>query len=263
MIELANVSKRFGATTAVRDVSFSAEPGRVTAFLGPNGAGKTTTLRLILGLDRPTAGTVRIGGRRYADRRAPAHDVGAVLDETAAHPRRRARDHLLWIAAANGIGAHRVNEVLSRVGLADVARRRVGTFSLGMKQRLGVAAALLGEPSVLMFDEPLNGLDPAGIRWARALMKDLAGQGRTVLVSSHLMSEMAQVADHALVIARGRIIADCPLADLSRPGESLEDAFLRLTEHDTDFAAPASGRHEPAGPEQSSGRHAAGERTAR
>ena len=242
MIELANVSKRFGATTAVRDVTFRAEPGRVTAFLGPNGAGKTTTLRLILGLDRATAGTVLIGGRRYAERRAPAHDVGALLDGTAAHPRRRARDHLRWIAAASGIGAHRVNEVLETVGLADVGRRRAGTFSLGMKQRLGIAAALLGDPAVLMFDEPLNGLDPAGIRWARALMRDLAGQGRTILVSSHLMSEMAQVADHALVIARGRIIADCPLAGLGREGESLEDAFLRLTEHDTEYAAPTPGR---------------------
>ncbi|HEX9064295.1 MAG TPA: ATP-binding cassette domain-containing protein [Streptosporangiaceae bacterium] len=237
MIELANVSKRFGSTAAVRNVSFRANPGRVTAFLGPNGAGKTTTLRLILGLDKPTQGTVLVDGRRYAERRAPAHDVGALLDGTAAHPRRRARDHLRWIAASNGIAPQRVDAVLELVGLADVARRRAGTFSLGMKQRLGIAAALLGDPAVLMFDEPLNGLDPAGIRWARALMRELAGQGKTVLVSSHMMSEMAQVADHALVIARGRIIADGPLPSLSQPGESLEDAFLRLTEHDTDFVA--------------------------
>jgi ABC-2 type transport system ATP-binding protein len=214
MIEARALTKVYGGTVAVDGIDFQVKPGVVTGFLGPNGAGKSTTMRMILGLDRPTSGTVTVGGRRYRGRVWPLHEVGALLDARAVHPGRSARNHLRSLAAANGIGRRRVDEVLEQVGLASVARRRAGGFSLGMFQRLGIAAALLGDPGTLLFDEPVNGLDPEGIIWIRTLLRKLAAEGRTVLVSSHLMSEMALTADHLLVIGRGRMIADLPLAEL-------------------------------------------------
>jgi ABC-2 type transport system ATP-binding protein len=210
-IEARGLTKRYGSTVAVDDLTFTVEPGRVTGFLGPNGAGKTTTMRMVLGLDLPTAGTVTVAGTRYADLPTPLHTVGALLDARAVHPGRTGYHHLLALAQSNRIPRTRVDDVLERVGLSGVARRRTRAFSLGMSQRLGVAAALLGDPPVLMFDEPVNGLDPEGIRWIRDLMRGYAAEGRTVLVSSHLMSEMALTADHLLVIGRGRLIADAPL----------------------------------------------------
>jgi len=211
MIELRQLTKRYGEVAVVDGLSFDVRPGVVTGFLGPNGAGKTSTMRMILGLDRPTSGSATIGGRRYADLPVPLREVGALLDAQAAHPRRTAFDHLLSLAYANGIGRRRVEEVLGIVGLADVAGRRPGGFSLGMKQRLGIAVALLGDPPVVLLDEPVNGLDPEGIRWIRTLTRGLADEGRTVLLSSHLMSEMALTADHLVVIGRGRLIADTGL----------------------------------------------------
>jgi ABC-2 type transport system ATP-binding protein len=208
MIEARNLTKRYGNTLAVDGLSFDVKPGMVTGFLGPNGAGKTTTMRLILGLDRPTGGEVTVAGRRFRDLPAPLHEVGALLDAKAVHGGRSAYNHLLCLAQSNGIPRKRVGEVLGIVGLDSVARRRAGSYSLGMGQRLGIAAALLGDPGVLMFDEPVNGLDPEGIVWVRTLMRALAGEGRTVLVSSHLMSEMALTADHLIVIGRGRLIRD-------------------------------------------------------
>jgi ABC-2 type transport system ATP-binding protein len=213
VIEIRNLTKRYGTTVAVDDLTFSVCPGIVTGFLGPNGAGKTTTMRMILGLAAPDAGTVTVNGHRYERSPAPMHEVGALLDARAVHGSRRAYDHLRCLAASNGIGRRRVHEVLGMVGLEKVATRRAGTFSLGMSQRLGIAGALLGDPGVLMFDEPVNGLDPEGIRWIRDLMRDLAREGRTVLVSSHLMSEMALTADHLIVIGRGRLIADAGVND--------------------------------------------------
>ncbi|WP_346150068.1 ATP-binding cassette domain-containing protein [Nonomuraea recticatena] len=207
-IRAVNLHKRYAGTTAVADLSFAVEPGRVTGFLGPNGAGKSTTMRMILGLDRPSGGTALVDGRPYHELRHPLRKVGALLDAKAVHGGRSARNHLLAIAQSNAIPASRVNEVLEIVGLREVARRRVGGFSLGMSQRLGIAAALLGDPEILIFDEPVNGLDPDGILWIRRLMRKLAAEGRTVFVSSHLMSEMAQTADHLIVIGRGRLIAD-------------------------------------------------------
>ncbi|SEL52837.1 ABC transporter ATP-binding protein [Nonomuraea pusilla] len=207
-IRVKNLSKRYGDRTAVADLSFDVEPGRVTGFLGPNGAGKSTTMRMILGLDRPTSGTALIGGRPYAELRHPLRTVGALLDAKAVHGGRSARNHLLAVAQSNGLPASRVEEVLETVGLRDAARRRIGGFSLGMSQRLGIAAALLGDPEILLFDEPVNGLDPEGILWIRTFMRGLAAEGRTVFVSSHLMSEMAQTADHLVVIGKGRLIAD-------------------------------------------------------
>ncbi len=215
MIEARGLTKRYGATVAVDDLSFDVRPGHVTGFLGPNGAGKTTTMRLILGLDRPNAGTVRVNGHPYADHRFPLHEVGALLDAHALHGGRRAYDHLLCLAQSNRIPAHRVDEVLGLVGLADVARRRAGGFSLGMGQRLGIAAALLGDPGILIFDEPVNGLDPEGILWIRTLLKSLAGEGRTIFISSHLMSEMALTADHVVVVGRGHLITDAPIGELT------------------------------------------------
>ncbi|WP_432864571.1 ATP-binding cassette domain-containing protein [Microbispora rosea] len=211
MIELRQLTKKYGEVAVVDGLSFDVRPGVVTGFLGPNGAGKTSTMRMILGLDRPTSGSATIGGRRYADLPVPLREVGALLDAQAMHPRRTAFDHLLFLAYANGIGRRRVEEVLGLVGLADVARRRPGGFSLGMKQRLGIAVALLGDPPVVLLDEPVNGLDPEGIRWIRTLTQSLAAEGRTVLLSSHLMSEMALTADHLVVIGRGRLIADTGL----------------------------------------------------
>jgi ABC-2 type transport system ATP-binding protein len=230
-IEARGLTKRYGDKIAVDDLTFTVEPGRVTGFLGPNGAGKSTTMRLVLGLDSPTAGTVTVGGRRYADLPHPAHVVGALLDARAVHPGRTAANHLLAVAQTAGIGRKRVDEVLGMVGLAEVADRRAGTFSLGMSQRLGIAGALLGDPPVLMFDEPVNGLDPEGIRWIRTLMRDLAAEGRTVLVSSHLMSEMALTAQHLLVIGRGRIIADTDLDDFMRT-HGTESVLVRGEEPD-------------------------------
>jgi ABC-2 type transport system ATP-binding protein len=213
-IEAHGLTKRYGSTVAVDALSFLVEPGRVTGFVGPNGAGKSTTMRLILGLDAPTAGEVRVGGRRYRDLRAPLREVGAVLDAGATHPGRRARAHLLWLARSNRLPARRVDEVLALVGLSDVGRKRTGGFSLGMAQRLGIAAAMLGDPPVLIFDEPVNGLDPDGIRWIRVFLRSLADEGRVVFVSSHLMSELEGVADELVVIGRGRLIAQAGVREL-------------------------------------------------
>ena len=209
MIEVRGLVKRYGAKTAVNDLSFDVEPGHVTGFLGPNGAGKTTTMRLILGLDYPNAGTVKIDGKQYAGLAYPMREVGALLDAKAVHGGRSAYNHLLCLAQTNNLPKRRVGEVLELVGLTDVARKRTKGFSLGMGQRLGIAATLLGDPAVLMFDEPVNGLDPEGILWIRNLMKALAAEGRTVFVSSHLMSEMENTADHLIVIGRGSLLADC------------------------------------------------------
>jgi len=214
MIEVHELTKRYRRATAVSGLSFVVRPGQVTGFLGPNGAGKSTTIRMILGLDAPTAGSATIDGRAYAGRRRPMRDVGALLDATAVPGARQARSHLSALARSNGIGRARVAQVLATVGLEQVADQRVSGFSLGMKQRLGIAAALLGDPEVLLFDEPVNGLDPEGIRWIRGLFRELAGQGRTVLVSSHLLTEVAATADHLIVIGRGRLIADSNTADL-------------------------------------------------
>ena len=214
MIEVRNLTKHFGTTVAVDDLSFDVSPGMVTGFLGPNGAGKSTTMRAIIGLDRPSAGHITVNGRAYVDLPAPLREVGALLDAGALHGGRRAYFHLLCLAQSNGIPGRRVDEVLDMVGLTDVARKRAGGFSLGMSQRLGIAAAMLGDPPVLMFDEPVNGLDPEGIRWIRTLMRALAAQGRTILVSSHLMSEMALTADHLIVIGKGRLIADSSVDDV-------------------------------------------------
>jgi len=207
-IRATNLSKRYGKTEAVTDLSFDVEPGQVTGFLGPNGAGKSTTMRMILGLDRPTSGSVLIDGRPYHELRHPLRKVGALLDAKAVHGGRSARNHLLAIAQSNSLPERRVDEVLEIVGLTAVARRRIRGFSLGMAQRLGIAAALLGDPEILLFDEPVNGLDPDGILWIRTLMRKLADEGRAVFVSSHLMSEMSQTADHLIVIGKGRLIAD-------------------------------------------------------
>jgi len=207
MIEARGLSKRYGRTLAVNDLSFTVQAGRVTGFLGPNGAGKSTTMRMILGLDRPTAGDVRIDGKRYTDLREPLRHVGALLDAKWVHPNRSARAHLRWLAVSNKLPESRVDEVLALVGLNDVAGRRAGGYSLGMSQRLGIAGALLGDPGVLLFDEPVNGLDPEGILWIRQFMHRLADEGRTVFVSSHLLSEMALTAQDLVVIGRGRLIA--------------------------------------------------------
>ncbi len=214
MIEARGLTKRYGATLAVADLSFDVLPGRVTGFLGPNGAGKSTTMRMILGLDRPTRGTVTVLGRPYGEHYRPLHEVGAVLEARAVHGGRSAYNHLLALAQSNGIGRGRVRAVLELVGLSEVAHKRAGTFSLGMTQRLGLAAALLGDPPVILCDEPVNGLDPEGIRWIRTMLRGLAAEGRTVFVSSHLMSEMALTADHVIVVGRGRLLADASVEDL-------------------------------------------------
>jgi len=213
MIEARGLTKRYGQTLAVDDLSFTVRPGMVTGFVGPNGAGKTTTMRLILGLDRPTAGAVTIDGKPHRQAASPMREVGALIDARAAHGGRSARNHLLCLAYTNGISPRRVAEVLDIVGLSGVAGKRSKGFSLGMSQRLGIAAALLGDPQVLMFDEPVNGLDPEGILWIRKLMRSLAAEGRAVFVSSHLMSEMENTADHLIVVGRGRLIADCGMAE--------------------------------------------------
>jgi ABC-2 type transport system ATP-binding protein len=216
MIQARGLTKRYGPALAVDQLTVDVLPGRVTGFLGPNGAGKSTTMRLILGLDRPTAGTVTVGGRPYRGLRWPLFEVGAMLESAAVHPGRSARGHLLALAHANGIPRRRVDDVLGLVGLQAVAGRRVGRFSLGMTQRLGIAAALLGDPGVLLLDEPVNGLDPEGVAWIHGLLRSLAAEGRTVFVSSHLMSEMENTATHLIIIGRGRLIADTSLAELTR-----------------------------------------------
>jgi ABC-2 type transport system ATP-binding protein len=251
-IEAQGLTKRYGGKAAVDGLSFAVSPGRVTGFLGPNGAGKSTTMRLLLGLERPDSGRALINGRPYAALRIPLTQVGALLEAKAFHKGRTARNHLLCLAQSQAIPARRVEEVIDLVGLRDVAGRRAGGYSLGMAQRLGIAAALLGNPRTVVLDEPVNGLDPEGILWIRNLMKRLAAEGRAVLVSSHLMNEMAVTADHLLVIGRGRLLADCSTAefirrhtdpalyaatpDVARPA-LLEEAFMRLTANTVEYSA--------------------------
>ncbi len=232
LVEARELTKRFGDKVAVDHLSFTVEPGRVTGFLGPNGAGKSTTMRLITSLDRPDGGTATIGGLAYEQLTKPLSTVGALLEARSVHPGRSARNHLLFLAQTQGIPARRVDEVLDLVGLRDVARKRAGAFSLGMNQRLGIAAAMLGDPRVLLLDEPGNGLDPEGIRWVRNLMRQLASEGRTVFVSSHLMSEMAVTADHLIVIGRGALIADC----------STQEFIQRSSERSVLVRTPDAGR---------------------
>ncbi|MGE2832978.1 ABC transporter ATP-binding protein [Mycobacterium sp. SMC-4] len=268
MIELRALTKDYGRTRAVDGLTCTVEPGVVTGFLGPNGAGKTTTMRMILGLDRPTSGSATIDGRPYRALTDPLRTVGALLDARQVHPTRSVRNHLRWIAAANRIPRRRVDEVLDMVGLAAVAGAKAGTLSLGMSQRLGIAAALIGDPPVLLFDEPVNGLDPEGIHWVRTLMRELAGQGRTVFVSSHLLSEMANTADRLVVIGQGRLIASTTVAEfLDRSGAAtvrvrspqlaeLRDALIRagftvrdepdaltVADSTTDVVGDLAGRH--------------------
>src|SRR5579875_376905 len=246
MIEAFGLSKRYGAKLAVDQLSFTVQPGVVTGFLGPNGSGKSTTMRMLLGLDHPTAGRATINGRPYADLRAPLCEVGALLEARAIHTGRTARNHLLALAATHGIGRRRVDEVLEIVGIQQVANKRAGGFSLGMGQRLGIASALLGDPHTLISDEPVNGLDPEGILWIRTLLRSLAAEGRTVFVSSHLMSEMALTATHLIVVGQGRMIADASVAELtSAAGRSVvrvrteEAARLRelLADHGVEISS--------------------------
>jgi len=239
MIEARGLVKHYRSTPAVDNLSFDVRPGTVTGFLGPNGAGKSTTMRMIMSLDRPDAGQVRIGGKSYGDLRWPLREVGALLEVSgskAFHPGRTARAHLTALAASNAIGRQRVEEVLAITGIEKAADRRAGKFSLGMSQRLGIAVALLGDPRVLLLDEPVNGLDPEGIRWIRNLLKNLAAQGRTVLVSSHLISEIAHTADALIVIGQGRLLAQTTVAQLSARSSSLEEAFFQLTDGVTDYS---------------------------
>jgi ABC-2 type transport system ATP-binding protein len=233
MIEIENITKRYGEKLAVDDVSFVVKPGTVTGFLGPNGAGKSTTMRMIVGLDAPSAGTVRVNGRAYRDFQAPLHEVGALLEARAIHTGRSAYNHLLAMAQTHGIGRARVAEVIELVGLESVARKRAGGFSLGMGQRLGIASALLGDPQTVILDEPSNGLDPEGILWIRTLLKQLASEGRTVFLSSHLMSEMAQTAEHLVIVGRGRVIADTTVEDV------VSQASVGATVHVRSPHAPA------------------------
>jgi ABC-2 type transport system ATP-binding protein len=242
MIEATGLTKRYGPVTAVDRLSFTVRPGVVTGFLGPNGSGKSTTMRMLLGLDAPDSGTARIGGRAYRQLRWPLREVGALLEARAFHPGRPARAHLAALAASNAIPAARVDEVLGLVGLESAARRRAGKFSLGMAQRLGIAAALLGDPPVLLLDEPVNGLDPEGVRWIRNLMRSLAAEGRTVFVSSHLISEMELAAEQLVVIGGGRLLADSSVAELSARYASLEDAFFGLTSGSTEYTSHPTGR---------------------
>jgi ABC-2 type transport system ATP-binding protein len=231
-IEARGLRKRYGSTVAVDGLSFTVTAGQVTGFVGPNGAGKSTTMRMILGLDTPDEGAALVGGRPYRSLRRPLNQVGALLDAAAIHPGRRARDHLLWMAHSHGIPVRRVDQLIEMVGLTSAARRRAGGYSLGMRQRLGIAAALLGDPPVLMFDEPVNGLDPEGIRWIRGFLRSLAAEGRAVLVSSHLMSELEGTADHLVVIGRGRLIADTTVRELLAAASG--DRVLLRTAHRSD-----------------------------
>jgi ABC-2 type transport system ATP-binding protein len=235
VIELRELTKRYGDRVAVDALSVQVRPGVVTGFLGPNGSGKSTTMRMILGLDAPDHGEALIGGVRYADLTLPLQAVGALLDAGAFHPGRSGRAHLAALAASNDLPDSRVEQVLRAVGLSGAAGRRAGTYSLGMRQRLGVAVALLGDPGVLLLDEPVNGLDPEGIRWIRDLLRGLAAEGRTVFVSSHLIAEMALTAERLVVIGRGRLLADTTVAELAADADSLEEAFLRLTSQDTEY----------------------------
>lgn len=237
MIEVNALTKRYGGTDVLDALTFSVPPGKVTGFLGPNGSGKTTTMRIIMGLDRPTGGEALVNGRAYRHLPWPLREVGALLDAQAFHPGRQARQHLVALGQTNDISSRRVDHVLEIVGLAGVAHRRTKTFSLGMRQRLGLAAALLGDPGVLVLDEPINGLDPAGIAWLRELLRTLAEEGRTLLVSSHLIAEMALVADHLVVVGRGRLVAQTSVLDLVVRGgkESLEEAYLALTRQHLDY----------------------------
>ena len=250
-IEAIGLTRRYGGKTVVNDLSFAVAPGKVTGFLGPNGAGKSTTMRLLLGLERPDAGTALINGKPYAELKAPLSKVGALLEAKAFHKGRSARNHLLALAQSQALPARRVDQVIDLVGLRDAAKQRAGGYSLGMSQRLGIAAALLGDPHTVLLDEPVNGLDPEGVFWIRNLMKRLAAEGRTVLVSSHLMNEMAVTADHLLVIGQGRLLADCPTTEfiqrytdpqvyaatpaIARPA-LLEEAFMRLTASSVEYA---------------------------
>ncbi|WGL53980.1 ATP-binding cassette domain-containing protein [Nocardioides sp. BP30] len=232
MIEALELTKKYGEKTAVEGVTFTVRPGIVTGFLGPNGAGKSTTMRMIVGLDAPTSGSVTVNGKPYAEHASPLHEVGVLLEARAVHTGRSAENHLLAMAATAGISRRRVQEVIELVGLQDVARKRVGAFSLGMGQRLGIAAALLGDPQTIMLDEPVNGLDPEGVRWVRHLLRGLAEEGRTVFVSSHLMSEMALTADHLIVVGRGRLIRDMSVSDFiaSASSESVRVRSPQATE---------------------------------
>lgn len=238
MIEAHELTKRYGDKTAVNQVSFTVEPGTVTGFLGPNGAGKSTTMRMIVGLDRPTSGHVSVNGHPYARHRSPLREVGVLLDARAVHPGRTARSHLRTMAATHHIPAARVDEVIEMTGLTAVAGKRVGAFSLGMGQRLGIAAAMLGDPAMLVLDEPMNGLDPEGVKWVRTLVRSLAAEGRTVFLSSHLMSEMALMADHLLVIGRGAIIASGPMQDIV---DAVQGTSVRVrSPHATELATLAT-----------------------
>jgi ABC-2 type transport system ATP-binding protein len=236
MISAHGLTKHYGRTAAVRDLTFTVRPGVVTGFLGPNGAGKSTTMRMLIGLDRPDAGQATVDGRPYREQRRPLREVGAMLEAKSFHPGRSARAHLGALAVSNGIPGRRVGEVLALVGLEAAARRRAGKFSLGMAQRLGIAAALLGDPGTVILDEPVNGLDPEGVRWIRHLLKSLAAEGRTVFISSHLISEVAQTADELIVIGQGRLLAQATVAELSARASSLEDAFFQLTASASDYA---------------------------
>ncbi len=232
MITATGLTKRYGSTAAVDGLTFEVKPGIVTGFLGPNGAGKSTTMRMILGLDKATEGSVTINGQSYRDKRAPMRAIGALIDPSAVHGGRSAHHHLLWQAQAGGLPRNRVDEVLDMVGLTDVAGKKVGGFSLGMHQRLGIASALLGDPPVLLFDEPVNGLDPEGIQWVRTLMRRFADEGRTVFISSHMMSEMEQTADHVLVIGRGHLVADVSMAEFTQSSAHSHVKIVSLRAHD-------------------------------
>ncbi len=240
MIEVRGLTKRYGQTAAVVGLSFAVQPGIVTGFLGPNGSGKSTTMRMIMGLDQPDQGQARVVGQKYRELRWPLREVGALLEAQAVHKGRSAYNHLLCLAQTQGIPERNVVAAIAMAGLTGVAKKRAGGFSLGMGQRLGIAAALLGDPAVLLLDEPVNGLDPEGIRWIRTLLKSLAAEGRTVLVSSHLISEMALTADHLIVIGQGRLLAQTTVAELSRRSSSLEEAFFTLTEGATDYTSTRS-----------------------
>ena len=232
MITATGLTKRYGTTAAVDGLTFEVKPGIVTGFLGPNGAGKTTSMRLILGLDKATEGTVTVNGHAYRDKRAPMREIGALIDPSAVHGGRSAYHHLLWQAQAGGLPRNRVGDVLDMVGLTEVAEKKVGGFSLGMHQRLGIASALLGDPPVLLFDEPVNGLDPEGIQWVRTLMRRFAAEGRTVFISSHMMSEMEQTADHVLVIGRGRLVADVSMSEFMRRSAHSHVKIVSPRSHD-------------------------------
>ena len=240
MISARNLTKHYGRIVAVQDLTFTVRPGVVTGFLGPNGAGKSTTMRMLIGLDRPDAGQATVNGKHYRELRRPLCEVGAMLEAKSFHPGRSARAHLSALAVSNAIPGRRVEMVLGLVGLDGADRRRAGKFSLGMAQRLGIAAALLGDPGIVILDEPVNGLDPEGVRWIRNLLKSLAAEGRTVLISSHLISEVAQTADELIVIGRGRLLAHTTVAEMSATASSLEDAFFQLTDSASEYTGRIS-----------------------